>query len=137
MTLYTHEPSESLSSVIYDGEIDYYETMPSIFPQSRINLNITLKTIETDIPLHAWDILGCGRFLLSNFQEELCNYFTPNKGFVYSDSISNAIELAKYYLGHKHERIEIAHNGLESIKQAHTFHHRVQTMSEILSSSKQ
>lgn len=106
--------------------------MPSVFHNSKINLNITLKTIQTGIPLRAWDILGCGGFLLSNFQQELCEYFIPGEDFIYYESIDDATEKAAYFLTHENERKEIAHNAFEKIAASHTFHHRVQTMFDLL-----
>lgn len=131
--VYTHEDCRSiLPNITYGGKIDYYDTMPSVFHNSKINLNITLKTIQTGIPLRAWDILGCGGFLLSNYQQELCNFFIPGEDFVYYESANNAIEKAAYYLSHENERNEIAHNALEKVAASHTFHHRIQTMFELL-----
>lgn len=132
VTVYTHEAPYNLPHVQYGGKIDYYDTMPSIFRQSRINLNITLKTIQTGIPLRAWDILGCGGFLLSNYQEELCTYFTPNEDFVFYESIDDAIEKANFYLTHEDIRAKIAQNGFHKLEANHTFHHRVKKMFEII-----
>ncbi len=106
--------------------------MPTVFQHSKINLNITLKTIQTGIPLRAWDILGCGGFLLTNFQQELCDFFIPGEDFVYYESPTDAIEKAAYFLSHDRERQEIAHNAFEKIAASHTFHHRVQSMFEII-----
>lgn len=133
VTVYTHtDCSELLPNTTYGGKIDYYNTMPAIFEHSKINLNITLKTIQTGIPLRAWDILGCGGFLLTNFQQELCDYFVPGEDFIYYQSPSDAIEKAAYFLTHENERKEIAHNVLEKIAASHTFHHRVQSMFELI-----
>ena len=117
---------------IYGGKIDYYDTMPTVFQHSKINLNITLKTIQTGIPLRAWDILGCGGFLLTNFQQELCDFFIPGEDFVYYESPADAIEKAAYFLSHDRDRQEIAHNAFEKIAASHTFHHRVQSMFDII-----
>lgn len=135
LTVYTHEPLTNLPDAKYGGKIDYYDTMPSVFHQSRINLNITLKTIQTGIPLRAWDILGCSGFLLSNYQEELCTYFTPGEDFIYYESIDDAIEKVSYYLSHEKERAEIAQNGFLKLKESHTFHHRVQSMFDMIGNS--
>ena len=133
VVVYTHENCHDiLPNAIYGGKIDYYDTMPSVFHNSKINLNITLKTIQTGIPLRAWDILGCGGFLLSNFQQELCEYFIPGEDFIYYESIDDATEKAAYFLTHENERKEIAHNAFEKIAASHTFHHRVQTMFDLL-----
>lgn len=130
--LYTHERPDDLPSISFAGKVDYYDAMPSVFRQSKINLNITLKTIETGIPLRAWDILGCGGFLLSNFQEEYCSYFVPGEDFVYYESIEDAVNKVDYYLTHEKDRLEIAHNGLEKIKSSHTFHHRLEKIFETI-----
>ena len=53
------------------GYADYYEQMPKIFRLSDVNLNISLRTIQTGIPLRVLDVLACGGFLISNYQEEL------------------------------------------------------------------
>ncbi len=39
---------------------------------------------------------------------------------------------AAYFLTHENERKEIAHNAFEKIAASHTFHHRVQTMFDLL-----
>lgn len=52
------------------GAVDYYEVMPHVFKQSKINLNITLRSIQSGMPLRAWDIMGAGGFLLSNYQAD-------------------------------------------------------------------
>ena len=133
VTVYTHENCKSyLPNVIYGGKVDYYNGMPAIFQNSRINLNITLKTIQTGIPLRAWDILGCGGFLLSNYQEELCDYFVPGEDFIYYESAEDAIEKTAYFLNHENERIEIAQNAIKKIAAHHTFHNRVEEMFKML-----
>ncbi len=57
-----HHPSPLLPKAEYIGPVDYYDTMPYIFQHSRINLNITLKSIHSGIPLRCMDIMGSGGF---------------------------------------------------------------------------
>lgn len=92
-------------------------------------------SIQTGFPLRTWDILGCGGFLLSNFQQELCEYFVPGEDFVYYESADDAVEKVAYFLSHENERIEIAHNAVEKIAAYHTFNHRVEEMFRIINPS--
>ena len=70
--LYTPEET-NLPGVTNCGPVEYLTEMPLVFKHSKINLNITLRSIRTGIPLRAMDIMGCGGFLLTNFQEDfLC-----------------------------------------------------------------
>lgn len=63
---------------------------------------------------------------------ELCDFFIPGEDFVYYESPADAIEKAAYFLSHGRERQEIAHNAFEKIAASHTFHHRVQSMFDII-----
>lgn len=60
--LYTKNPTPELPNVINMGSVDYYDMMPYVFKCSDINLNITLRSIKTGIPLRAMDIMGAGDF---------------------------------------------------------------------------
>lgn len=89
--------------------------MPIIFNKSKINLNPTCRSIRSGIALRAFDIMGSEGFMLSNYQSELCELFTPGEDFVYYDSIEQVPELIDYYLNHENERREIAHNGYKKV----------------------
>lgn len=129
--LYTHNPTPNLPKIQNMGAVDYYDVMPHIFKNSKINLNITLRSIRSGIPLRAFDIMGCGGFLLTNFQPDLLDIFVPDEDFVYYDGEDDLLAKIEYYLTHEKERTEIARNGFEKVCQNHTYHHRVSTMLEI------
>lgn len=105
------------TSIIHKGTVTYAHEMPYVFKTNKINLNISLKCIQSGIPLRALDILGCGGFLLSNYQPELLEYFTPNVDCAVYSSMEEAKDLAEYYLRHEEERIKIAKHGYETVKQ--------------------
>ncbi|MCR5249143.1 MAG: DUF3880 domain-containing protein [Lachnospiraceae bacterium] len=119
--LYTPEPTPYLEKVINRGSVDYYKEAPLAMKCARINLNITLKSIWSGIPLRAMDIMGCGGFLLSNYQPDLEAEFVPGEDFVYYESLDDAVEKAAYYLEHEEERRRIAMNGYEKVKRYHNF----------------
>lgn len=98
------------------GPIDWEESMPAVFKHSRINLNITLRSIQTGILLRAFDIMGAGGFLLSNYQEDFLDYFIPGEDFVYFEDENDMLLKIEYYLNHDKERKEIACNGYEKVK---------------------
>lgn len=103
------------------GATDYYSEMPYIFANSKINLNITLKSIQSGIPLRAMDIMGAGGFLLTNFQADFLDYFIPDEDFVYYTDPEDLFGKIEYYLSHEKERKEIAENGHEKVKRNHSF----------------
>lgn len=100
----------------YRGYVEYDKIMPLVFKQSRINLNMTLRSIHSGIPLRALDIMGCGGFLLSNYQEELDEYFVEDKEIVIYRSLDDCIDKVRYYLSHEDERKQIAEAGCKAVK---------------------
>lgn len=130
--LYTNDRTMRIPGVENLGAVDYYCEMPRIFADSRINLNISLKSIRTGIPLRAWDIMGSGGFLLTNFQPEFLNYFEPGVDFAYYDDYDDLTDKVDYYLSHEKERREMALNGCAKVRVEHTFDKRVEEMIRIV-----
>ncbi len=132
LKLYTHHPSKELPAAEYIGPIDYYDTMPLVFQNSRINLNITLKSIQTGIPLRCMDIMGSGGFLLTNFQSDFLDHFVPGEDFAYYESADDFTSKIAYYLSHESERQQIIANCIGKMRDAHTFEHRVHTILNVI-----
>jgi len=121
----THELKESGCPLEYHGGVKSLTEMPAVFRQSRININPTMRSIQTGLPQRIWDVCGCGGFLLTNFQAEIPEYFVPGKHLAAYETIEEACELAAYYLEHEDERSEIARNGYELVKEKHSVLNRV------------
>ncbi|MBQ6888599.1 MAG: glycosyltransferase [Lachnospiraceae bacterium] len=128
--LYTPEATPELIHVDNRGPIDYVSEMPRVFKNTKINLNMTLRSIHTGIPLRAMDIMGCGGFLLTNYQADFGYWFQPDVDYVYYADNEDLLYKADYYLEHEEERFTIAMNGYQKVKEAHTYHHRVRTILE-------
>jgi len=127
VNLYTTEDT-NIKGVQNCGVADYNTIAPHVFAHSKINLNITLRSIQTGIPLRAFDIMGCGGFLLSNFQEDFLEYFEPDEDVVFYTSYEELLDKVDFYLGHDQERERIARNAYEKVSSEHTYLQRVQTM---------
>ena len=110
------------------GPVDYYKQMPYIFKLSDINLNISLKSIRTGIPLRCVDVLGCGGFLLSNYQEELVQYLEVGKDCEVYGSFEEMYEKAAFYTKHEELRKQIARNGFMKAQEIFTFRNRIEQM---------
>lgn len=102
--------------------------MPKVFNLSKINLNMTMRPIETGLPLRCFDILGCGGFLMTNYQEELNDMFVIGQDLEAYSSLDELIDKCSYYLSHEDERAAIARNGYEKVRAYHTHFHRLRDM---------
>lgn len=125
INLYTLDDTASIPGVVNHGTADYIDVMPFVFNQSRINLNITLRSIDTGIPQRCMDIMGCGGFLLSNYQEDFfldavtedgSAAFVPGVDYDFYSSSEELLDKVGYYLSHEDERARIARNGYEKVK---------------------
>lgn len=115
-TLYTGSDATLVKGVQKGGLVSYDTEMPEVFRHSRINLNITLRSITSGIPLRALDIMGAGGFLLSNYQQELAEYFIDGKEIVLFESREDMVDKAMYYLQNEEERKEIAFRGWKKVQ---------------------
>ena len=95
--------------------------MPVIFHEAGINLNITSKIIRTGLPLRIFDILSCGGFLITNYQEEIPELFTPGEDLVMYGSTDELVYLCGYYLDHRDEARQIAQNGYDTLRVNYTY----------------
>ena len=95
--------------------------MTEVFATSKININISLRSILTGIPLRVVDILGAGGFCLTNYQAELSEYFENGCELVWFDSPEDLIDKAEYYLAHNDEREQIAANGHEAAEKLFSY----------------
>lgn len=103
---------------VLNDPIDYLTQMPSVFCDSRINLNITLRSIKTGIPLRAVDILCCGGFLMTDPREEFFEYLVEGEDFEVYRSVDECLEKVKFYLSHEELRKKIAKNGRAKAEKA-------------------
>lgn len=131
--LYTYEDTPELPGVRNRGTAEVMKEAPVIYRSSRINLNITLKSIWSGIPLRSFEIMGSQGFLLSNYQREYEDYFDNGVDYVYYADYADLEKKVEYYLTHDKERREIAENGYQKIRKYHTYRNRVDTILEIIS----
>ncbi|WP_099469196.1 CgeB family protein [Konateibacter massiliensis] len=124
--LWTLSDTSSMPHVNNKGPADSREEMPKIFKSSKININMTIKTIETGIPLRIYDIMGNGGFVLTNYQSELLEYFVPGEDLVIYESLDDLIQKVAYYLEHEEERKQIAENGYKKVKEHYTIEKRLE-----------
>lgn len=132
VNLYTYEETKDLPKIRNCGTAEVMREAPVIYKCSKINLNISLKSILTGIPLRSFEIMGSGGFLLSNYQEEYEEYFRNGVDYVSYTDYDDLMGKAEYYLTHEKERREIAENGYRKVKEKYTYKNRMDSMLEII-----
>lgn len=131
-TVYSDDPYTELGGVRLMGPVNYWADCPKVFKCTDINLNITLRSIQTGIPQRCLDIMGCHSFLLCNYQAELAEMFENHKDCAIYSSIEEAVDLVDYYLNHEVERKRIVQNGYMKVKKEFTYESRMRQIFETL-----
>lgn len=130
VTVFTSSQSPHLSSI--NGHvfptIDYQTDMYKVFHLSRINLNFTMPSIESGIPLRVFDIMSVGGFCLTNRQEEAFELFEVGKEIETYGNLEELYDKTDFYLRHEDLRLRIAMNGYMAVRDRHNYGIRLKGM---------
>ena len=133
--LYTRDAEMVPEGVRRFPAVNLIQETPKVYYSSKINLNITLRSIAGGVPARVFDVMSVGGFLLSNWQEEIPELFVEDKEIVTYKTPEELVDKADYYLRHENERVRIAINGYQKVKTQHTYEHRLAKIISILYSS--
>lgn len=123
--IYTGSDTSSIPRIHNRGFARSLDEMPLIFNQSKINLNLTAKSIRSGLSLRVFDVLGCGGFLITNYQAELPELFEAGVDLETYSDMEELCDKTAYYLKHDSAREKIAINGFEKICRLHTYDIRI------------
>lgn len=110
------------------GPVTYFQEMPIVFRCSKLNLNPTLKCIQSGIPLRALDVMGSKGVLLSNYQPELAEVFENEREVLWYDSLEDAVEKAQFYVKKDTLLNKIAENGYQKVKKQFSYQDRISVL---------
>ena len=116
LDVFTGNEELNIEKAVMHKSIDYYSRMPEVFRKSKINLNMTLRSITSGISLRVYDILGAGGFCLTNYQEDIAKLFKDGEELVMFTDENDMLNKLEYYLLHEEERMAIALNGHKAVK---------------------
>jgi len=130
--LFTKSDTSALEGVHIHPPVDYNEEAPKVYNLSRINLNITMRTIETGVPQRVFDIMGAGGFCLCNWQKEAEELFEPDKEIVLFKDMEELLAKAHYYLTHEEERLFVALNGWKRVQEEYSYEAALKKLTAVL-----
>lgn len=129
--LYTNSDTSAYPKVNNCGSVDYYTEMPKVFRNSKININVTLRSIRSGIPLRILDVMASGGFLLTNAQPELDLFFKEGENIVTFQNLEEMEEKMDYYLSHESERRKIIENAYKIVESQFDYKNRLPQIFEM------
>ena len=102
------------------------DDIPDISASAKIVLGVQCSdTSKTQQSMRSFEILASGGFHLTQWTPSMDYYFENGKHLVTVKSPNEAYEKMKYYLKHEDERIRISQQGMEYVRNNHTYERRV------------
>lgn len=132
LKFFTKEKDVDIEGVRCLPPLSYEEELPKAYNLSKINLNITLHSIISGIPLRVFDIMGVGGFMLTNYQPEIDECFKVGKEIEVFHDFDELEDKVRYYLSHDKVRKEIALNGYNAIKNRYSYEIQLGRMMDII-----
>ena len=108
--------------------VDYYSELPTIYKESKINLNVTMRSIKSTWAVRCVDILACSGFLLSNYKPELAENFVDGEDCAIFYNTDDLIQKADFYLKNETLREQIVANGCGKVKDNFTYNHAIKNI---------
>lgn len=119
--LYSNSNTERFPEINNMGPVPYERIAPIIFNNSKINVYVTPRAIRTGIPVRVLEIMACGGFVLTNYQEDLAREFEEGRHLEMYRSLDELLEKCDYYLAHEDKRASIAQRGYERVLKEYNF----------------
>ncbi|MBW1723752.1 MAG: glycosyltransferase, partial [Deltaproteobacteria bacterium] len=83
----------------YGGRVDYYSSeIADLYRKSRINLNISKYQLKTTVNQRAFDCPLCGGFLITDFREDVEEFFDIDKDMVVYRDLEELKKRVAFYL---------------------------------------
>ncbi len=119
--LYTGSDASGLEGVDVRPYLSYDEELPKAYHLSKINLNISLHSITSGVPLRVFDIMGVGGFMLTNYQPEVEELFSIGKDIEVYSSIEELEDKVRYYVKNEDKRNRIALKGYHTVSEKYNY----------------
>ncbi|MDD5433841.1 MAG: tetratricopeptide repeat protein, partial [Nitrospira sp.] len=112
-------------------QVHYFNELPRVYNASAINLNISRTQLVTAVNQRVFDVPACRSFLLTDFKEELEEYFEIGKEIICYKGQEDLDRLVCFYLNNPSHRRRVSLSGYERVMAEHTYTSRMKRLSDI------
>lgn len=133
MVLNTRRPEEVKGMLNADVRPPLDQLSDKLFKTyaaAKINLNITMRSIESGVPQRVFDIMSVGGCVFSNYQEEAAELFEQDKEIVLYRSLDELMDKIDYYIKHEKDRLSLCINGYKRVKECYNYPNALKNMIE-------
>jgi hypothetical protein len=107
--------------------------MYRILKKSRINLNIHIDLAANEAAnMRLFEATGVGSFLLTDFKDNIRDFFEPGKEIETFQSVDELVEKALFYLSHPDRRLAIAEAGQRKCLEKFALRHSAAHLDQVI-----
>jgi glycosyltransferase involved in cell wall biosynthesis len=107
--------------------------MYRILKKSRINLNVHIDLAAQEAAnMRLFEATGVGGFLLTDYKNNIGDFFEPGKEIETFNSVDELVEKALYYLNHPDLRAQIAEAGQRKCFEKFTLRHSASQLDHVI-----
>ena len=114
------------------GSVGYYDHLAPYYRSTAVNVNNTSLQMRFAVNQRVFDCPAAGGFLISDNQEDLTDFFDPEKEVVVYNSLEELEDKVQFYLAHPQERIELTTRARKRVLAHHTHAHRLSALETFL-----
>jgi spore maturation protein CgeB len=111
--------------VDFKGHLDYHKQLPRLYASCPLHLNLSAPQLFTTVNNRVFDVLACGSMVLSDWREELGDYFEEGKEILVFHTVEEAVEMAKEWIGRDEALRKMAQVGRQRVLAEHTWKKRM------------
>lgn len=119
--LYTREGESVPEGIRRCPPVNAMTEQLKVFQSSRINLNLTLRSIESGVPLRVFDIMSVGGFVLTDYRADAEELFRVDEELVMFATPEELMDKLNYYLGHEAAREKVAARGQKAVREKYSY----------------
>ena len=119
--LYTREKEVVPENIHRYPPVNAMTEQLKVFQSSGVNLNVTLRSIESGVPLRVFDILSVGGFVLTDYRKDAEELFREDEEIVMFRTPEEMIDKLAFYTTHETERKRIARNGHRRVRAEYSY----------------
>lgn len=120
---------------ILHPELNYYDELPYFYNVCTVNFNTTSLQMKTGFNQRIFDVPACGAFLLTDYRRQIEDVFEPGREIVCYRDIAEIPDMIRYYLQNPTAREQITRQARQRISGAHTYRHRLETLTASMRST--
>ena len=110
------------------GTCAYGTETARIYRHTAVNVNVTNLQMPTAVNQRVFDVPACGAFLLTDRQDELCDYFEPETQMATFASGDELSDKAAYYVRQPERRAQLVARAQKRVLAEHTYVHRMRAL---------